>query len=164
MDTISVICDENGRPISGWRKNTDPSYKEMMFVMLSLARTIRYLHSMGFVLSGRITLDDIYVDWEFRVRIVPTELIWSGYGRSLQEVGQRYETDVYTFGSVFCHTMYFGTSKSSYTTSTTKTSLYKPELGVPGDVGWFIQQCLSTDGKPTIDEVVQEIESWNHFV
>ncbi|KIL59649.1 hypothetical protein M378DRAFT_999570 [Amanita muscaria Koide BX008] len=132
----------------------------MMFIMLKLAKTIQYLQSMGFVLSDRIRLDDIYVDWEFQVRISPTELVWYGNSRSLQEVGQRSETGIYTFGSVFCM-IYFGTSESSCTTSqATRTSLYKPGLGAPGDVGQLIQQCLSAEGKPTIDDIVQEMESW----
>lgn len=111
------------------------------------------------------------MDSGFRSIFFPPELVWLGHGH--QEVGHRYESNIYDFGSLVCM-MYFDTGPCTTfwdtetypdkpcTTSRVRTSLYKPysESGVHGNVWQLIQQCLSLEDKPTIDEIVQEMGAW----
>lgn len=153
---VRGVSDNNWDPIHSWRQSTDPSSNVIIFVMLNLARAIQYLHSMEILLSDSIRLDDIHVDSGFRVRISSMELVWSIDGHSLQEVGQRYETDIYMFGYFFCM-MYFDAELACTTSNRTSLST---DSSVRCSVWRLIQRCFSAEGKPTINEVVQEMESW----
>ncbi|KAM6493664.1 hypothetical protein JOM56_010025 [Amanita muscaria] len=133
----------------------------MFQVMLELSKSIQYFHSVGAVLSScHMNLANIYLDPEFRVKLHISDLDIKGV--KLKKYAD--ENSVFTFGRLF-YEMYFnvdlsGSDRRGLKRDTIVKHPSEPEIRE--DAWQLIQRCCAEDpeSQPTIDEVVQEMESW----
>ncbi|KAM6494653.1 hypothetical protein JOM56_009276 [Amanita muscaria] len=161
FEAVYDSVNEDNESLQEWRRRSNPSLSMMMRVMLEIAKVIQYVDSMGVLLDYPLGLHDIHLDSEGHVKIFPLGSIFPLTLLSFEEDEPEYPGipgNVFILGKVF-YNFYF---KSS-------TCLFEPqdlerpsEPEISEELWHIIQRCHTADPKsrPTIDEVVQEMECW----
>ncbi|KIL57998.1 hypothetical protein M378DRAFT_171127 [Amanita muscaria Koide BX008] len=144
--------------VAHWLETSNASHIARLQVMLELSKSIQYFHSCGIVLCRRTPLFKIDLDAEFRPKLHISCL-------EVKRNEYEYENGVFTFGRLF-YEMYFNVrlSHSDSTKLKRNTIVKRPsEPEIREDAWQLIQRCCAEDpeSRPTIDEVVQEMESWD---
>ncbi|KIL63015.1 hypothetical protein M378DRAFT_737239 [Amanita muscaria Koide BX008] len=153
MDTCQSIRE--------WR-GSNPSLVMMLRVMLDVARAIQYVDSMDVLLHNTSDLRDIFLDSECHVKILPWGSILPMTRLSAEEVHQR---NIFILGCTF-YELYFNAELYRNHFRFMDDMIHGPERPSEPEISdelWqVIQRCYAADPKsrPTIQEVVQEMESW----
>ncbi|KAM6496427.1 hypothetical protein JOM56_009133 [Amanita muscaria] len=147
--------------IKEWREWSKPRSVTRLKAMLAVAKAFQYFHSLGIVLDHEhLSLGCIVLDSKFCVRI--------RFLRVLSDLEERWTSDfkanIFSFGCFFYET-YFKVQINDYHRREFKRSVIveRPSKPKIRDDAWqLIQRCCAEDpnSRPTIDEVVQEMESW----
>ncbi|KIL58988.1 hypothetical protein M378DRAFT_286045 [Amanita muscaria Koide BX008] len=147
--------------IKEWREWSKPRSVTRLKAMLAVAKAFQYFHSLGIVLDHEhLSLGCIVLDSKFCVRI--------RFLRVLSDLEERWTSDfkanIFSFGCFFYET-YFKVQINDYHRREFKRSVIveRPSKPKIRDDAWqLIQRCCVEDpnSRPTIDEVVQEMESW----
>lgn len=137
-------------PIKEWRRS-NPNSVMMLRVMLEVAKAIQYLDSMDVLLTD---LNTIYLDSECHVKILPRGFLRSSIHPSVEEMRH---WNIFEFGRTF-YELYFDVEYPDHYKDPERP--LEPEISE--ELWQVIQRCCVGDpkGRPTIDEVVQEMESW----
>ncbi|KAM6491525.1 hypothetical protein JOM56_013094 [Amanita muscaria] len=142
-----------------------PTYFPQMF---EVAKAVRYFHSMGIVLHDYVDSDYIFLDSEFHAKFRFLGLIshcanvtpiWHYNEQRISP-----EANVFLFGCLF-YEMCFSVKISYHDRLDNNSNAVakqpsKPEIR---DDEWqLIQRCCADEPKsrPTMDEVVREMEAW----
>ncbi|KAM6492935.1 Protein kinase-like domain containing protein [Amanita muscaria] len=143
-------------PLDRWR-SSNPSVSKIRATLLEVAKAIQYIHSLGTVLGYSFYAGDIYLDSDNHVKfqypcfrlndLCQGRFDYDGFGKVSTS-----EDDIHHFGLLIYEVIFnkrFGEVRPS-----------EPEI--PDNVWKLIQWCCASDPKkrPTIDQVVHELESW----
>jgi len=136
---------ENGT-LAEWRHTSNPSVGDVLGRLLEVAKAIQHMHSSGIYLNDKIQGDAIIVDSKSCARI-------PGCGVFLRSDAYQFlKRNVGTFGELF-HEIYFDERRGE-----TGSRPSKPKIH---DSAWeLIQRCCAKGSRPTMDEVVEEMEGW----
>ncbi|KIL70362.1 hypothetical protein M378DRAFT_156487, partial [Amanita muscaria Koide BX008] len=163
--------NETNETLSEWRKSTKPSAGRRIQVMLKIAKAIQYLHSMGVIFQ--YIIGDIFLDSDFRaklhfrgttlryIRETPSSHHMLG---SDDKILYSNQTNIFIFGYLF-YEMYFDRDMNLRDRLEFKRDIIaeKPsEPEISEDAWQLIQRCCAEDprSRPSINEIVQEMESW----
>ncbi|KAM6488859.1 hypothetical protein JOM56_015694 [Amanita muscaria] len=158
-ETFRFVNIKNiGKSMIEWQKR-NPSSVTRIKAMLVVAKAFQYFHSLGIILDHRyVSLRSIFLGSDFRARIK--------FQGMLSDLEERwiFKANIFSFGCFFYET-YFNVEikdqdRREFQRSVIVKRPSKPEIR---DDAWqLIQRCCAEDPKsrPTIDEVVQEMESW----
>ncbi|KIL58980.1 hypothetical protein M378DRAFT_285779 [Amanita muscaria Koide BX008] len=141
-----------------WQKKVNPSSVTMK-AMLAVAKAFQYFHSLGIVLDHHyVSLHCIFLDSKLCASI-------RSQG-TLSDLEERwtFKANIFSFGCFFYETYFNVEIKDHDRRKLKRTVIVKrPSKPKIRDDAWqLIQRCCAEDPKsrPTIDEVVQEMESW----
>jgi serine/threonine protein kinase len=164
---------ENGT-LRQWRRRSDPIIIIKIYEhLLEVAKAIQYMHSLGIMLAYVIRGDNIFIDSNRCAKLF-------GEGLSLQYLSEtparligyrkdrlRREADVMMFGCLF-YEIYFNVDigtrcRWEFTSGTIPTSPPREGPEIQDHAWQLIQRCYAEDpdSRPTMDEVVEEMESWS---
>ncbi|KIL55171.1 hypothetical protein M378DRAFT_18181 [Amanita muscaria Koide BX008] len=153
---VILASPENGR-LQKWRHSTNPSVSKIQQIVFEVAKAIQYVHSIGIMFRSFLAANDIFVDFDNQAKLqcygfCPNYLCkgqfdYNGYSSS-------FEANIHEFGLLFYQVLF------NKETNDIETRPSEPEI--PDNVWQLIQWCCADDPKerPTIDQVVQEMESW----
>ncbi|KIL58449.1 hypothetical protein M378DRAFT_170613 [Amanita muscaria Koide BX008] len=128
----------------------------MRATLLEVAKAIQYIHSLGPVLGYEFYASDIYLDSDNHVKFLypcfrlkdlcKGRVEYDGFGKVTSE------DDIRNFGLLVYEVIFSKRSGEARPS--------EPEI--PDNIWELIQWCCASDPKkrPTIDQVVHEMESW----
>ncbi|KIL55408.1 hypothetical protein M378DRAFT_634126 [Amanita muscaria Koide BX008] len=135
--------------------------------MLGLAEAIQYFHSMGVVLYRRFGLANVFLDSDLRPKIC---CLCSTSRFLLEKPWKEWfvlEDNILTFGCLL-YELYSGVDGSLFTKEDRRCAIglitnHPSVPEIPEFVWQLIERCCAEDPKrrPSMDEVVQEMERWN---
>ncbi|KIL55407.1 hypothetical protein M378DRAFT_173659 [Amanita muscaria Koide BX008] len=155
---VSGDAGGNDLPMEEWRQSSIPSSMRAQ-VMLGLAKAIQYFHSMGIVLHGEFGSNDVFLDSALHPKI---RCLCSFSRIPLEQSSKAWfsPTDnIFSFGCLFYELFSVVDTKPSSSTKQRRHLI----ADRPYKYVWqLIQECCAEDlgNRPTMDEIVQEIESW----
>ncbi|KAM6496431.1 hypothetical protein JOM56_009137, partial [Amanita muscaria] len=140
-----------------WRAMSKSSSVTRIKAMLAVAKAFQYFHSLGIVLDHhQLSLECIFLDSKFCAKIQ-----FQGMLSDLEE-RWTFKTNIFSFGCFFYET-YFNVGIEIYDSEEFNRNLVSYRRSKIRDDAWqLIQRCCAEypKSRPTIDEVVQEMESW----
>ncbi|KAM6491571.1 hypothetical protein JOM56_012963 [Amanita muscaria] len=145
---------EQTAPIDQWLERSSPNFSTRIWVMLEIAKIIRYIHSMYIVLYSRsIAMGNFVLDSNFHAKFMfrdpfswwPTD---TSNSNSLVECA--YEANISAFANLFNKMCFDGHNED------TRNRLFD-------DARELVERCRAEDLKrrPTMEDVVKEMETWN---
>ncbi|KIL62423.1 hypothetical protein M378DRAFT_12880 [Amanita muscaria Koide BX008] len=147
---------EDNKSIREWRRRSNLDSVMILQVMLEVAKAIQYLNSMDVLLDNAFDLDNMYLDSKCHVKIFPYGSILPSTLLSSEEVHQ---DNISILGHTF-YELYFDVYRPYFKDD--KCPVRPSDREINDELWQVIQRCCAADPKsrPTIDEVVQEMETW----
>ncbi|KAM6496280.1 Protein kinase-like domain containing protein, partial [Amanita muscaria] len=167
---VDSITNES-KSLQTWRHMPNRSSVKKIRAMLEVAKAIRYLHSIGTVFDFNIELNNVFLDSNLHAKIRTLCSTWrylsetpiSYFWYWSQRVWDSYETNVFIFGCFFYETYFDRTITLRWECKNSEVSKRPSEPAIREDAWQLIQRCCADDptARPSMDQVVQEMESWN---
>ncbi|KAM6501591.1 hypothetical protein JOM56_001568 [Amanita muscaria] len=143
-----------------WRQSSNPSVSQIQQIVFEVANAIQYVHSLGIVLFPHF---EMYLDSDNHVAVECPNFRPSCLSdRQLEYRDDNYgadftlEANVHSFGLLFYWVLFNYCGKST-------NGIRPKEPEIPDNIWQLkVQWCCAEDPKerPTMDQVVQETESW----
>ncbi|KAM6492921.1 Protein kinase-like domain containing protein [Amanita muscaria] len=150
--------------LKDWRQSCDNPYaSKIQPTLFEVAKAIQYVHSLGIVLHCSFDEDGVYLDSDNHAKVLflgfsPNDMCegqfdYDGIGRARSST---LEDNIRQLGKLFYRVLF----NKRYNVASYQTRPVKPQI--PDNVWQLIQRCCAKDPtkRPTIDQVVQEMESW----
>ncbi|KAM6490269.1 hypothetical protein JOM56_014246, partial [Amanita muscaria] len=147
-----------------WQLRTKPSVSKIQRIGFEVATALQYVHSLGIIFRSDYFLGlDSFVDLDSDNHVQVAFVGSSPNGLCKGETDYTNSRKVFTledninlFGDFF-YWVLFNKSDGEVT-----SEMRPKEPEIPDNVWQLIQWCCAKDpkGRPTMDQVVQEIESW----
>ncbi|KAM6499339.1 hypothetical protein JOM56_004847 [Amanita muscaria] len=156
---VSGNENEQDESVREWLKRSNPNLVTRIRVILEVARTIRYIHSMDVaLLSDRIQSEYFFLNSNLRAKFEFIGLFtwWvreaSIYGHESSRILAvcTYESNTSAFGLLF-HEVCFGGRNET------------PSNPLAQDARQLIERCRANDpeSQPIMEDIVKEMETWN---
>ncbi|KIL60410.1 hypothetical protein M378DRAFT_168146 [Amanita muscaria Koide BX008] len=153
--------NEQTEPMNEWLARSSPTFLTRTRIMLEIARSIRYIHSMDIALysNDMTSRKGFFLDSNLRAKFMFRGLFawWSREVSIHSQENNRlftectYEANISAFSNLFDEVCFGGHNEDT------------PNHGLVEDTRQLIERCRAADPKrrPTMEDVVKEMETWN---
>ncbi|KAM6492916.1 hypothetical protein JOM56_011050 [Amanita muscaria] len=152
-----LLCVHLGESISRQHRTM---FGNMLPVEYSDAKAIQCIHSLSIALDYSIDQANVYLDSDTHVKLEwfyfrPNDMCEGHFDYDGVGKNTTLEQDIHKFGLLFYQVL-FNDNVSNI------PAIHPSEPEIPDNVWQLIQWCCAENPKerPTIDQVVQEMESW----
>ncbi|KAM6493161.1 Protein kinase-like domain containing protein [Amanita muscaria] len=171
---VEVFALPDSSAVDAWRRSINPSVSKIQQIFFEIAKAIQYIHSLGIMLSYPFDQRDVYLDSDNHVKLqcpgfcpsytYKEQFDYDGHDDSTYTL----DDDIFWLGAFFYEILFnssFAFQALFHEDDDDDEVIFNIRLSepeIPDNVWQLIQRCCTKDPKerPTMDQVVQEMESW----